>query len=416
MAREIGRLSSLTVTRAVKPGMHADGGGLYLLVGPTGAKSWIYRFMLNGRAREMGLGPLHTISLSGARQRAQACRQQRLDGIDPLEARRGRLAKAKLEGAQAISFRDCASQYIEAHRAGWKSVKHAGQWAATLEAYVYPKIGDLPVGAVDTGLITQILKPIWSAKPETATRVRGRIESVLDFAKTHGWRTGENPARWKGHLDNVLPARGKVAKVSHHAALPWNEVGSFMASLRAQPGVAALALRYAMLTAARTGEVVGAKWSEINFQANVWTLPAERMKAGKEHRVPLSEGALAALREVAELREGTSQDDFVFPGARAGKGLSNMAMLLLLRRMDRADLTVHGFRSTFRDWAAETGQPADIAEAALAHVTGGKTVVAYQRGDLLERRRKLMAAWSAFCDRLPQAGGNVVKIGGSAVA
>lgn len=411
MAREIERLSPSGVTKAKKPGMYPDGAGLYLLVGPSGAKSWIYRFMLDGKAREMGLGPVHTIGLAEARQRALDARRQRLDGVDPVEARKAARTKAKLEKAKAITFKACAEKYIKAHQAGWRNEKHAAQWTATLTAYAYPKIGALPVADVDTGLVTQILTPLWADKPETASRVRGRIESVLDYATTHGWRSGENPARWRGHLENVLPRRAKVRKVEHHAALPWGETGAFMAELREQEGVAALALRFAILTAGRTGEVIGARWSEIDLPGAVWTVPGDRMKAGREHRVPLSEAALAVLREAAKQRDGEAPDAFVFPGGKRGRGLSNMALLALLRRMKRDDLTAHGFRSTFRDWAAETGQPADIAEAALAHVVGDKTVAAYQRGDLLERRRKLMEAWAAFCGRIePARGGAVVTL------
>ena len=408
--RPIDKLTPVEVKNAAAPGLYGDGRGLYLNVGPSGAKSWVFRYMLQGAAHEMGLGPYPLFGLADARKRADAVRRQKHDGVDPLGERRAAKARKAEEAAKAITFKACAEQYIEAHRAGWKNAKHALQWGATLTAYVYPKIGSLPVAAVDTGLVTQILHPIWTTKPETATRVRGRIESVLDFAKTHGWRSGENPARWKGHLDNVLPARGKVRKVEHHPALPWGEIGAFMVDLEKQEGVAALALRFAILTAARTGEVLGAKWSEIDLQAGLWTIPEGRMKAGREHRVPLADGALTVLREAAELREVIAADAFVFPGGKAGKGLSNMALLMALRRMNRGDLTAHGFRSSFRDWAGETGQPADLAEAALAHITGSKTVVAYQRGDLLERRRKLMAAWAAFCGRPARAGGEIIPI------
>jgi integrase len=261
---------------------------------------------------------------------------------------------------------------------------------------VYPTIGELSVGAIDTGHICKVLEPIWSEKPETASRVRGRIEAVLDFAKVHRWRAGENPARWKGHLENVLPRQSKVRAVVHHAALPWREVGPFMGMLDRREDTAGLALRFAILTAARTGEVFGARWSEIDLQHAVWTVPAGRMKAGREHRVPLSEAVLAILRKAARLRNGTS-DSHVFRGRKPGQPLSHQSLRDVLRRAFRSDLTPHGFRSTFRDWAAETGKPADIAEAALAHTLGTKTVLAYQRGDLLERRRILMEQWAAFC-------------------
>lgn len=407
------KLSPAQVRNASTQGMYGDGAGLWLNVGPTGGKSWVYRFMLDGKAREMGLGPLHTISLADARGRALVCRKQVLDGIDPLEARDAKRKAQKAEAAKAITFRACAAKYIAANRSGWKNEKHAAQWDATLEAYVFPTIGDLAVAAVDTGLITSILLPIWATKSETASRVRGRIESILSFATTHGWRSGENPARWRGHLANVLPKKSKVTTIEHHAALPWRKVGAFMESLAEQNGVAALALRFTILAAARTGEIIGATWAEIDLQHAVWTVPGDRMKAGREHRVPLSDSAAAVLREAAKLGQGSDQP--IFPGAKHGAALSNMAMLALLRRMGRGDLTAHGFRSTFRDWAAETGQPNDIAEAALAHSVGDKTAAAYQRGDLLDRRRRLMEAWAAFCAR-PAADANVVDLRQGAVA
>ena len=357
MARIGEKLSPIKVRRLKAPGMYGDGRGLWLHVGPSAAdspdavagKSWIFRYMLRGTAREMGLGPLHTIGLAEARQRAQAARHLCLDGIDPLDQKNGRKARDALDAAKAVTFKACAAKYVASNKAGWRNAKHAAQWDATLAAYVYPVIGQLPVGAIGTGDVTKILEPIWASKAETASRVRGRIESILDYAKTHGWREGENPARWRGHLENVLPKRSRVAKVEHHAALPWQEIGGFSADLERQEGVAALALRFAIVTAARTGETIGATWAEIDTQAAVWMVPGERMKAAREHRVPLSDAALAVLRAVAPLRDDRA-GGFVFPGRRKGAALSNMAMLVLLRRMNRADLTVHGFRSCFRDW------------------------------------------------------------------
>jgi integrase len=415
MARKVEKLSSAAVKNANKPGMYGDGGGLWLHVGPNAldednkptktGKSWIFRFMLDGKAREMGLGPLYTIGLSEARDLAQECRKQVLGGIDPLEVKHAKRKARKLEAAKAITFKDCAGKYIAANKAGWRNAKHAGQWEATLKAYVYPIIGPLAVGEIDTGHVTKILTPIWTTKTETASRVRGRIEQVLDYATTHGWRGGENPARWRGHLENVLPKKSKVAKVEHHAALPWREIGAFTKTLKAENGTAALALQFAILTAARTGEVIGARWSEIDLQQKVWTVPAERMKAEREHRVPLTEDAVAILTEAKKIPQENT--DYVFPGGKKDKPLSNMAMLVLLKRMKRGDLTAHGFRSTFRDWAAETGQPNDIAEAALAHTLGSKTAIAYQRGDMLDRRRKLMESWAEWCARVAPVGDNV---------
>ncbi len=309
------------------------------------------------------------------------------------------------------------------HRASWKNPVHARQWPATLESYVYPVLGALPVQAVDAGLVMQVLEPIWAAKPETASRVRGRIESILDYAAARGWRESENPARWRGHFDKLLPAPSKAKRAvrqttgpeEHHAALPYAEIAAFLAELRRQPGMAARALEFLILTAARTGEVIGARWEEFDLTAKVWTIPADRMKAGKEHRVPLSDAALAIVAELAKERRGDPGSEagkgFVFAGGVAGRPLSNMAMLVLLRRMKRDDLTVHGFRSTFRDWAAErTGFPAEVAEMALAHTVADAVERAYRRGDLFEKRRQLMDAWAMFCTTSPAAGGQVLPI------
>ncbi len=389
----LGKLTALGVTKLKAPGMYGDGGGLWLQVSGKGGKSWVFRYTLKGKSREMGLGPVSTFSLAEARDKALTCRKLCYEGIDPIEMRRGQRQDAAVEAAKAITFRTCAEGYIEAHKAGWRNDKHAAQWTATLATYAYPVFGNLPVQAIDTNLVTQALEPIWTTKPETATRVRGRIESVLDWAATRGYRRGENPARWKGHLQNLLPKRSKVRKVEHHAALPFKEVPTFMKAVAAQPGVAAKLMAFTILTAARTGEALGARWSEIDLDAGIWTVPAERMKAGAEHRVPLSPPALALLGEMQGL-----DDTFVFPGGRRGKPLSNMAMLVLLRRMERADLTVHGFRSSFRDWASETTHfPSEVVEMALAHTVESKVERAYRRGDLFEKRRELMRAWAGHC-------------------
>jgi integrase len=305
-----------------------------------------------------------------------------------------------------MTFREGAETYIAAHKAGWKNPKHAAQWPATLATYVYPVFGDLPVQAIDTGLVMKALEPIWTAKPETATRVRGRIESVIDWATARGYRQGENPARWRGHLENLFPKKSKVRRVEHHPALPYDEIGAFTASLRGQGGIGARALEFLILTAARTGEVIGARWDEFDLAQKVWTVPAERMKAGKEHRVPLSAPALAIVEAMRETRES----EFVFPGGKRGKPLSNMAMLKLLKRMGRDDLTAHGFRSSFRDWAAEsTGFPSEVVEMALAHMVGDKVEAAYRRGDLFAKRRQLMEAWARYCEAR-RVSGDVVNL------
>ena len=396
MARTVERLNSLSIGRIESPGLHPDGKGLYLRVTKESTKSWVYRFMLDGRARYMGLGSVDDVTLAEARDRRDAARKGlKNEGVDPIDAKRAKKAQDRLEKAKAITFKDAATRYIKAHSAGWKNAKHAAQWTATLETYAYPVIGTLPVQAVDTALVTQILEPIWTEKNETASRVRGRIEAVLDWARVRGYREGENPARWRGHLDHLLVDRSRLAR-GHHAALPYVELGDFMSLLRAREGVSARALEFAILTAARTSETLGARWDEIDFGAKVWTVPADRMKAKREHRVPLSTAALAVLKHLYEVRTG----EHVFPGAKAGQGLSNMSMLTVLRRMDRGDLTAHGFRSTFRDWAAErTSYPGDVAEMALAHTIGDKVEAAYRRGDLFDKRRGLMDAWGAFAQQ-----------------
>ena len=409
MARIIGRLSALAVSREKRPGMHADGGGLWLQVTKSGARSWVFRFTLRGRARAMGLGPLHTIGLSDARSLAGQCRRLLLDGIDPIEARRTDRTKAALEAAKAITFKTAAEAYIASHRAGWRNEKHATQWTATLGTYAYPVFGDLPVSEVDVTLVMKAVEPLWSTKTETASRLRGRIESILDWATTRGYRQGENPARWRGHLENLLPRKAKVQKVEHFAALPFLEIGAFMAALSEQPGVSARALEFLILTAARTNETLGAPWREIDLAGKVWTIPPERMKSGREHRVPLSAPALEILKVQAG-GETPDPDSYVFPGQKVDKPLSNMALLMLLKRMERGDLTAHGFRSTFRDRVSErTSYPREAAEMALAHTVPDAVEAAYRRGDLFEKRRRMMSDWAKFCSTVP-SGGNVVSI------
>lgn len=391
---QINRLTVASVNAQNKPGLYADGLGLYLQVAKGGSKTWIFRFMLNGRPRKMGLGSVYTVPLKLAREKAAEQRLKLLDADDPIEVRKAERMEKLAASATAMSFKEAAEGYIKAHRAGWKNIKHAGQWKATLETYVYPIFGDLAVQRVDTALVLKVLETIWTEKPETATRVRGRVESILDWATARGSRKGDNPARWRGHLDKLLPARSKVAKVQHHAALPYSEVGAFVAAVKAMEGVSPKALEFAILTATRTGEVVGARWPEIDTENALWTIPAERMKAGKEHRVPLSKRALEILASLPREKG----NDAVFIGDKKGQGLSNMALLMTLRRMKRDDLTVHGFRSTFRDWGAEqTSYPNELLEIALAHTVSDKTEAAYRRGDMFDKRRRLMDDWSAHC-------------------
>ncbi|MER9277628.1 integrase arm-type DNA-binding domain-containing protein [Mesorhizobium sp. M0522] len=409
MARSINKLSAVEVAKKSKPGTYGDGNGLYLQVAKSTAKdaqegnvtkSWLFRFMLAGKARYMGLGDVNTFSLQEARKRAREARQKVADGIDPIEERKEKKSTHRADEAKRITFKQASERYIASQKAGWKNAKHADQWKNTLEKYAWPFIGDLPVAKVETAHIHQILDPIWKTRTETASRVRGRVESVLDWATVRGFRPkGDNPARWRGHLDKTLPARAKVAKVQHHAAMPYDELPAFMTRLRSMDSISARALEFTVLTAVRTGEAIGATEDEFDFQKKLWTIPAERMKADRPHRVPLSDRAIAILKSVP--READSH--YIFPGARKGKPLSNMAMLELLRGMDGIEgLTVHGFRSTFRDWAAERSNfPREVAEAALAHILSDKTEAAYQRGDMLEKRRRLMTAWAGYCSTAP---------------
>jgi integrase len=380
-------------------GMHADGGGLYLQCtrGTDGSvrRSWLFRFAANGRERQMGLGSLDEVSLAEARLKAADCRKLRQAGVDPIEDRKAAQAQAALVAAKLMTFDDCRDAYIHAHAPAWKNAKHRQQWINTLNAYCSPVFGRVPVQGVDVSLVLKVLEPIWSTKPETASRIRGRIETILDWAKARGLRTGENPARWRGHLDHLLPARSKVREVKHHAALPYAEIAAFLRELRGQKGIAARALEFAIITAARTGEVLFARWDEIDLSAKIWTIPQSRMKAGRQHRVPLSDAALMILMQMQTVR----QNEYVFPGDRRAV-LSNMALLMVLRRMRRPDITAHGFRASFKTWATErTNFAREVVEAALAHVVGNKVEAAYQRGDMFDKRRQLMGAWAKFCAR-----------------
>jgi integrase len=391
-----------------EPGRYGDGHGLYLQVlGPTN-RSWLFRYERGGRERWMGLGPLHTFNLEEARERARMQRQLLKDGIDPLAERKATRAEQALEAAKAVTFENAARQYHAQHESKWRNSKHRAQFISTLETYAFPHIGRLAVAAIDTGLVLKVVEPRWREKTETASRVRGRIEAVLDWATVRGYRTGDNPARWKGHLSEVLPARCQIARVVHHKALPYTDVHDFMVTLVERDGVAARALEFLILTGARTNEVVGARWSEIDMDHSVWTVPATRMKAQRQHRVPLSERAVEILNELPR------EADCVFVGGTAGAPMSNMAMAMLLKRMDRDDITVHGFRSTFRDWAAErTSYPNHVVEMALAHTIGDKVEAAYRRGDLLAQRVRLMNEWASYC-YTPQRVATVTPIRGSA--
>jgi integrase len=392
-----------------RPGRYHDGHGLYLQVRNADNKSWLLRFERDGRERWVGLGPTHTFSLKEARERARDARQLLHDGIDPIEDRKAKKAERALAAAKSMTFRECAEAYIAANEGAWKNAKHAGQWTATLQTYVYPRIGNLPIADIDTGLVLRCIDPIWRDKTETASRVRGRIESILGWATVRNYRTGDNPARWRDHLEHALPDKAELAKVNHHPALSYAEIPAFMTLLRQRDGVAAKALEFTILTAARTGEVIGAKWDEIDLDAATLTVPAGRMKGGREHKAPLSERAVELLKALPT----EADNSFVFLGPRAGSGLSSMALAAVLRRMGHGHVTVHGFRSSFRDWAAEcTNYPNHVVEMALAHAVGNAVEAAYRRGDLLAKRRALAETWSKYCTSRPTAGAKIVPIGG----
>jgi integrase len=398
MAKHVaGRLTARTVATA-KAGRHADGLGLYLAVSETGARKWVYRFTIAGRVSEMGLGSGSAVTLAEARATAAEQRKLLAAGVNPLDAKR----KATAFDGGKPTFGQVADAVIASKAPEWRNPKHRAQWVMTLETYA-GLLRSRPVDQIDTDAVLAVLRPIWQEKPETASRLRGRIEAVLDAAKAQGHRTGENPAAWRGHLSHLLPKRGVLTR-GHHAAMAYQDVPAFIGQLREREALAAMALEFCILTATRSGEVLGARWCEIDLAAKVWAVPAARMKAAREHRIPLSDRALAILEKLAQAKTG----EFVFPGQRVGKSLSGMAMEMCLRRMNLDAVTVHGFRSAFRDWAGnETHFPREVAEAALAHVVGDKAEQAYRRGDALEKRRGLMAAWASYCE--PKKGDNVVR-------
>ncbi|MDF2809910.1 MAG: integrase [Microvirga sp.] len=412
MARAVNRLSARGVEALSKPGRHADGAGLYLVVDRSGAKRWVFLFRWQGRLKEMGLGSTRAVSLSKAREAAAKAREMVAAGRNPIEARRAASTKVP-------TFAEMAETLIESISHGLRNAKHIAQWRMTLsverdkttgellEAGYCLKLRSRAVSDIETSHVLETLQPIWTTKPETASRVRGRIERVLDAAKAKGFRTGENPARWRGHLDTLLSRRKRLQR-GHHDALPYTDVPAFIADLRQREAIAALMLEFTILCVSRTGEVTGARWPEVNMETKVWTVPAARMKAGKEHRVPLGPRALEILSMLEAFR---TTGDYIFPGMKKGRPLSNMAMLMLMqKRMERPDITVHGFRSSFRDWAGEcTSFPREVAEAALAHTVGDEVERAYRRGDALEKRRKLMLAWEGFVgSAVKGAGSNVI--------
>lgn len=406
MPKKAKELSATEIKRLTKQGLHAVGGvaGLSLQVAPSGARSWMLRVVIGIKRREIGLGGYPDVTLSQAREKARELREKVQDGIDPIEERRASKEQLKATQASRLLFDKAAEQFLANKQSEFKSKKHAAQWESTLKTYASPIIGDLPVSDIDINHIIRILEPIWLTKTETAKRLRGRIESVLSWATVIGSRSGDNPARWKGHLDTALPKPSKVTKVKHHKALPWQEIGSFFKDLKQREGVSAKALEFLILTATRSGEVRGATWQEIDLDSSMWIIPAERMKADKEHRIPLSDEALKILNSL----DKRGDDDHLFQAPRGGE-LSDMSLSSILKRM-KVDAVPHGFRSTFRDWCAEhTNYPTAVAEMALAHTIGNKVEAAYRRGDLLAKRTNLMQEWSKFCDT-EQKKGDVVSI------
>jgi integrase len=395
MVRQINRLNARAVATIKERGRHADGGGLYLSISPNGGRRWVFLYRWHGKPTEIGLGSARDVPLARARELAGLARGKLAEGTNPKGAR---------TAAKGATFAECADRLLETMRPSWRNSKHAGQWAMTLQEYAAP-LRRLPVDKITTDDVLSVLKALWSDKPETASRLRGRIERVLDAAKAQGLRGGENPARWRGHLDQLLPKRQRLTR-GHHAAMNYTELPAFMRGLKAQQATAAAALEFAILTAARSGEVLGARWREFDLERGIWAVPAERMKGSREHRVPLAPRAQKIIKSLYETRGG----EFVFPGRKVGKPPSVMALSKVLSRMKVDGATVHGFRSAFRDWAAEcTNFTNEVCEAALAHVIKNKAEAAYRRGDLFEKRRKLMEAWAEYCSA--SKGGKVIAFG-----
>lgn len=407
MARQVNKLTDRTVKSKTERGLYSDGNGLNLQITKAGVKSWLFRFMLDGKAREMGLGPIHEVTLSQARLDALDCKKMVREGIDPIEDRKQRLMNRKVANKPMPDFKDCAEKYMRAHSPSWRNAKHQQQWANSLTNHVYPKLGSMPVNTIERSHIMQVLDPIWRDKTETAKRIRGRIETVLSWATVQGFREGENPARWRGHLDNLLPKPSALKKEKHFAALPYQEIKSFMDELRQREANSANALRLIILTATRSSEARSATWSEFDLDKATWTIPAERMKAQKEHIIPLCKEAVELINALPHM----ASNDYLFAGVRSGKPLSDMVFAALMKRMGRTGITTHGFRSTFRDWAAEqTAFPREVIEAALSHKLKDKVEAAYFRSNLLDKRRELMDKWADYTQLPTIESGAVINL------
>lgn len=384
MARSINKLSDTFAKSTLAPGRYSDGGGLYLNVKPGGSKSWLFMYARNGKRQALGLGPYPAMRLATARAKAVEIRTAVAEGLNPRTLR---------QPTREPTFGECADEFLESMEQQWRNDKHRAQWRMTLGDAYCARLRKLKVNAIGTDDVLNVLTPIWNKKPETASRIRGRIERVLDFARARGWRQGENPALWRGHLKSILPPRQKLTR-GHHAALDLRDMPQFLQRLHQSDAMSARALTFLILCAARSGEVLGARWDEVDFVTKTWVIPAERMKAGRQHRVPLSLAALGLLQQL----ENTRVSEYIFPGQKPGRPLAPMSMQMLLRRLKYGHVTVHGFRSSFRDWVGEeTDHAREIAEAALAHVVGDATERAYRRSDALEKRRALMEEWAGYC-------------------
>ncbi|MDA7568642.1 integrase arm-type DNA-binding domain-containing protein [Emcibacteraceae bacterium] len=407
MAKQINKLTDRGIKAQDKPGRYADGNGLYLQVGKSGAKSWIFRFMLDSNSREMGLGPIRIITLSQAREEANYCKNLLRSGIDPIRARDERIAVEKESNKEMLSFQKCTEGYLKAHSASWRSARHAEIWHSSVKRFAYPIIGPIHVNKIERGHIMNILDPIWREKTETASRLRGRLESILNWATVQEYRKGDNPARWRGYLDQLLPKPSEIHTVKHFPALPYREINSFMNKLRQREAQSALCLRLIILTATRSGEARGAKWGEFDLAKAEWTIPAERMKAKKEHVIPLSAEAVSIVQSLPHM----SRSDYLFPSSRSLKPLSDVVFKKLMERMNVSNITTHGFRSTFRDWAAEqTSFPREVIENALSHQLKDKAEAAYFRSNLLDKRRELMDKWADYTKLETKSDAKVINI------
>jgi integrase len=410
MARTLNRLTAMKVERAKQPGLYADGGSLYLRVAPGGSRQFIFRYALNGRLRDMGIGPTHTLTLADAREKATEARKLLLDGIDPIDTKHARMAALQVDAAKRMTFAQCAEGFIRDNEKKWTNARHRDEWRSTLSRYVFPTLGSLPAAAINTPLVLKVIKPLWERVPTTAKRVLGRIENVLGWATVHHYRSGDNPAAWDGLIEHALPTVSKAGDGEHHAALRYTDAAAFMTKVRANAGVAARCLEFIALTAVRLSEAINATWDEVDIEDRIWVIPASRMgKTRKEHRVPLSDAAIAVLKAMQKVR----MNDWVFPGSRQGRPIGENSVWRLAKDASGDEtITVHGLRSTFRDWASEhTDFHAEVKEAALAHTIPNAVEAAYRRGDLFDKRRKLMEAWANYCGK-PQSSGKVVPIAG----